>query len=178
MTIFAHLAHNVAFIDSIMTATFHQMTILFYISPLSCSVITYHHDDIWWSYYYRSPLGDPITTYQHIMIHYHKLPCGYPVTTYHHVVILLPHITTWWPYNHKPLCCDLLPHITSWWPLTHKRDIVFHHQVDLPPTLLQEHRCLRQGEVGHIIVIDGQDPVPDLYGAFSVIARVTDVHFA
>lgn len=112
------------------------------------------------------------------MIHYHKLPCGYPVTTYHHVVILLPHITTWWPYNHKPLCCDLLPHITSWWPLTHKRDVIFHHQVDLPPTLLQEHRRLRQGEMGHIIVIDGQDPVPDLYGAFSVIPRVKDVHFA
>lgn len=178
MTIFAHLAHNVAFIDSIMTATFHQMTIIFYTSPLSCPVITYHHDDIWWSYYYRSPLGDPITTYQHIMIHYHKLPCGYPVTTYHHVVILLPHITTWWPYYHKPLCCYPINTYHRVVTLTHKRDIVLHHQVDLPPTLLQEHRRLRQGEMGHIIVIDGQDPVPNLYGAFSVIARVTDVHFA
>lgn len=101
------------------------------------------------SRYHISSCGDLFLIYHTQWSYFNISPHGDPIITYHHVVTL-----------------------------THKRHIVLHHQADLPSTLLQEHRCLRQGEVGHVVVIDGQDPVPDLYGAFSVIPRVKDVHFA
>ena len=44
---------------------------------------------------------------------------------------------------------------------THERDVILDQQVDLPPILqeLQELRGLRQGEMGLVVVIDGQDSV-------------------